>query len=107
MGKWVPGYNQKAKITTTTTMVHSGRPIMKHPKSVLLEYALKNCIAPPKIIFSAVADTARNITIWTAKVTFCGKTAESNGVKKKDAESNCFRELLKHVMNGSITKNKQ
>ena len=45
--------------------------------------------------------------IWTAKVTFCGKTIEAKGAKKKDAESKCFQELLKHVMSGGIKSHKQ
>merc|ERR1712154_608597 len=103
MMKWVPGWKQK--IASPTATVHSGRPIIKHPKSLLLEYALKNCIAPPKTIFSEFTDDARNMRIWTAKVTFCGKIIESQGAKKKDAECNCFRELVKYVINGSIINN--
>ena len=40
------------------------------------------------------------------KVTFCGKTIESKGGNKKYAESACFQQLLKHVMNGGITQYK-
>ena len=104
--KWVPGYKKQEKVSTAT-VAQSGQSIMKHPKSVLLEWAQKNSIAPPKTQFSEFADSARNMRIWTAKVTFCGKTIESKGSKKKDAESKCFQELLKHVMNGGITKHKQ
>ncbi len=105
MIKWVPGYKKQEKVSTAT-IAQSGQSIMKHPKSVLLEWAQKNSIAPPKTIFSEFADSARNMRIWTAKVTFCGKTIESKGSKKKDAESACFQQLLKHVMNGGITQHK-
>eukprot|EP01084_Bolivina_argentea_P089920 162120_1 len=98
MIKWVPGYKKQEKVSTAT-IAQSGQSIMKHPKSVLLEWAQKNSIAPPKTTFSEYADSSRNMRIWTAKVTFCGKTIESKGSKKKDAESKCFHELLKHVMN--------
>merc|ERR1712154_202502 len=49
MIKWVPGYNKKRKIVSMTTNSHSGKSVTKHPKSVLLEWAQKNCVAPPKI----------------------------------------------------------
>merc|ERR1712154_100966 len=105
MIKWVPGYKKHEKVSTAT-IAQSGQSITKHPKSVLLEWAQKNSIAPPKTVFSEFADSVRNTRIWTAKVTFCGKTIESKGSKKKDAESKCFQQLLKHVMEGGITKHK-
>merc|ERR1712228_1060186 len=79
-------------------------PTTKHPKSILLEWAQKHSIAPPKTVFFEFADLRKNVRIWTAKVTFCGKTIESKGTKKKDAEQKCFAELLKHVMNGGISQ---
>merc|ERR1712244_120088 len=95
MIKWVPGYKKQAKVS------------MKHPKCILLEWAQKNLIAPPKTVFSEFFDSVTNMKIWTANVTFCGETVESTAGKKKDAESKCFQELLQHVMNDGAMKNTQ
>jgi len=103
MIKWVPGYKKADKVSTAM-VGQTGQSIMKHPKSVLLEWAQKNSITPPKTQFSEYADSTRNLRIWTATVVFCGKTYAAKGTKKRDAETKCFQEILKHVMSGGISK---
>jgi len=102
MVKWLRGYKKQKNVSMTKTTI-SGQSIVKHPKSVLLEWAQKHGLAPPKSEFTELFDAEKNLKIWRAKVTVCGKSIESQAGKKKVAEANCFRELLKHVMNGRIT----
>jgi len=99
MIKWVPGYKQLICYSDSS---HSFK---KHPKNTVFEWALKNNIAPPITIFSKFKDSVKNMKIWTAKVTFCGKTVASKASKKKDAERQCFAELVRYIMDGSIANN--
>jgi len=101
--KWVPGF-KKPEVVSTATIGDTGQSILKHPKSVLMEWSQKNSFTPPKTTYSEYSDSSRNMRIWTAKVVFAGKTVEAKASKKKDAEQKCFRELLKFVMEGRIKK---
>ena len=106
MLKWVPGFVKQEAVMTTAPNP-GGTSMMKHPKSVLLEWAMKNNLAPPKTEFMEYADASRNLRVWTAIVKFCGRTVEARANKKKDAEQKCFTVLLNHVVNGGITRHSQ
>eukprot|EP00488_Nonionellina_sp_1-RS-2012_P000958 TRINITY_DN1525_c0_g1_i1.p1 TRINITY_DN1525_c0_g1~~TRINITY_DN1525_c0_g1_i1.p1 ORF type:complete len:104 (-),score=28.09 TRINITY_DN1525_c0_g1_i1:515-826(-) len=102
----VPGYKKKETVMQAI-IADTGQSVMKHPKSVLLEWAQKHGMAPPKTSFSEFSDSARNMRIWTARVTFGGKTIEAKASKKKDAESRCCQELLTFVMKRDIGSHEQ
>ena len=104
--KWVPGFVKEEAVMTTAPNP-GGQSMMKHPKSVLLEWAQKNNLAPPKTKYAEFADATRNLRVWTATVVFCGMTVESRAHKKKDAESKCFQVLLNHIRTGGITRHSQ
>ena len=95
MNKWVPGYRKadNSRVSTSMPAGVGGHAVMKHPKSVLLEYANKYSFAPPKTNFSDFCDSSRNVRVHTARVTFYGKTVECQSSQKKDAEKKCFQQL--------------
>ena len=77
LSKWIPGsINTKNKPKT----------IMKHPKSVLMEWSQSHSTEQPKTEYSGFMDPSTNTLIWTAKVTFCGQTVEEKSIGKKKSQ---------------------
>lgn len=104
MMKFVPGYTKVDQVSMSQQHPQGQNTIMKHPKMVLFEWATRNRLAMPKTTFSEAVDWERNLRWHTARVTFCGKTVEGKASRKKDAEEECFDQLLSHVLSGSIGK---
>merc|ERR1712013_699405 len=105
MVKWVPGYRKAERVSMNMPSTGpNGQTVMKHPKSLTLEWCRKNSIAPPTTRFEEFCDTTRNLRVHTATVTLIGKTVESTSTQKKMAERKCFEELLNHIANGGVQR---
>eukprot|EP01083_Nonionella_stella_P292429 994562_1 len=83
-------YSGAAVLSPTTT---------RHPKSLFLEWAQKAGAAAPKASFTDIFDAPRNMRIWTCQLTYQGQTYRHKASTKKAAETKCFAELGKAVMN--------
>eukprot|EP01083_Nonionella_stella_P225685 802089_1 len=98
MAKWLPGYVKQKKVCTST-MGDGGQSITRHPKSIFLEWSQKNGEVSPKPEFEEFSDASRNMRVWSCRLVWKEIEFVQKGAKKKDAESQCFQELLHYVMN--------
>eukprot|EP01083_Nonionella_stella_P075925 206650_1 len=69
----------------------------QHPKTRVLEWTMKNTMAPPKIVFSEFTHASSDMRIWSGRLSFCGATFECKGRTKKHAAYKCYSQLCSHA----------
>ncbi len=96
LAKWLPGYEEDKQVDLAVPSA-TGSMVMKHPKSLLIEFSTKNKIPPPKTTFSE-DNSIEDRKFWIARVQFSGKVTEARSTKKKDAELEAFQKMMRLVI---------